>query len=135
MPALYIGNKRIEGEVEGRGFYGNWVLLVLCWWECKLVQLLWEILWRSPKKLNVELPSMLACCRFSHVRLFATLWTVAREAPWSVGFCRQEYWSGLPCPPPGALPNPRVKRLSLLPLALAGSVFTMSHSGSPRTTI
>ena len=38
---------------------------------------------------------------FSHVRLFATPWTVARQAPLSMGFSRQEYWSGLPCPPPG----------------------------------
>ena len=39
--------------------------------------------------------------RFSRVRLFATPWTVARQAPLSVGFSRREYWSGLPCPPPG----------------------------------
>ena len=44
--------------------------------------------------------------RFSCVRLFATLWTVAHQAPLSMGFSRQEYFSGLPCPPPGNLPNP-----------------------------
>ena len=37
--------------------------------------------------------------RFSHVQLFATPWIVARQAPLSMGFSRQEYWSGLPCPP------------------------------------
>ena len=42
---------------------------------------------------------------FSHVRLCATLWTTARMAPLSKGFFRQEYWSGLPCPPPGDLPD------------------------------
>ena len=41
----------------------------------------------------------------SHVRLFATLWTVARQDPLSMGFSKQKYWSGLPCPPPGELPN------------------------------
>ena len=41
----------------------------------------------------------------SRVRLFATLWTVARQAPLSMGFSRQEYWSGLPFPSPGDLPN------------------------------
>ena len=41
----------------------------------------------------------------SRVRLFATLWTVARQAPLSMGFSRQEYWSGLPFPSPGNLPN------------------------------
>ena len=42
----------------------------------------------------------------SHVWLFVTSWTVARQAPRSIGFSRQEYWSGLPFPPPGDLPNP-----------------------------
>ena len=42
----------------------------------------------------------------SRVRLFATPWTVAYQAPPSVGFSRQEYWSGLPFPSPGDLPNP-----------------------------
>ena len=41
----------------------------------------------------------------SHVWLFATLWTVAHQAPLSMGFPRQEYWSGLPFPPPGNLPD------------------------------
>ena len=43
------------------------------------------------------------------VRLFATPWTVARQAPLSVGFSRQEYWSGLPFLSPGDLPNPGIK--------------------------
>ena len=45
----------------------------------------------------------------SRVRLFATLWTVAYQAPPSVGFSRQEYWSGLPFPSPGDLPNPGIE--------------------------
>ena len=40
---------------------------------------------------------------------FATPWTVAHQAPLSLGFRKQEYWSGLPCPPPGDLPNPKVE--------------------------
>ena len=47
--------------------------------------------------------------RFSCVRLFVTLWTVANQAPLFVGFSRQEYWSGLPCPPPRDLPDQRLK--------------------------
>ena len=50
---------------------------------------------------------------FSHVQPFATLWTIAHQAPLSMGFSRQEYWSGLPCPPPGDLPDPRIKPMSL----------------------
>ena len=46
---------------------------------------------------------------FSCVRLFVTPWTVAYQAPWSVGFSRQEYWSGLPFPFPGDLPNPGIE--------------------------
>ena len=45
----------------------------------------------------------------SHVRLFATPWTVAHQAPLSIGFSRQEYWSGLPFPSPGDLPNPGIE--------------------------
>ena len=45
----------------------------------------------------------------SHVRLFATPWTVAYQAPLSMGFSRQEYWSGVPFPSPGDLPDPGIK--------------------------
>ena len=50
--------------------------------------------------------------RFSRVRLFATPWTVAHQAPLSTGFSRQEYWSGLPCTSPGDLPDPGIKPMS-----------------------
>ena len=50
----------------------------------------------------------------SRVRLFATPWTVARQAPLSTGFSRQEYWSGLPGPPPGELPDPGIEPTSLM---------------------
>ena len=63
---------------------------------------------------------------FSRVRLFATLWTVACQAPLSMGFSRQKYRSGLPCPPPGDLPNPGVEPESLTSPALAGGFFTTS---------
>ena len=45
----------------------------------------------------------------SHVRLFATPWAVAYQSPLSMGFSRQEYWSGLPFPPPGDLPDPGIE--------------------------
>ena len=45
----------------------------------------------------------------SHVQLFVTPWTVSNQVPPSMGFSRQEYWSGLPFPFPGALPNPGIK--------------------------
>ena len=52
--------------------------------------------------------------------------TVAHQAPLSIGFSRQEYWSGLPCPPPGDLPNPGIKPASLISPVLAGRFFTTS---------
>ena len=58
--------------------------------------------------------------RFSLVPLFATLWTVACQGPLSMGFSRQEYWSGLPCPPPGDLPHSGMEPASLKSPALAG---------------
>ena len=45
-------------------------------------------------------------CMLHHIQFFVTPWTVAHQAPLSMGFFRQEYWSGLPCPPPGDLPHP-----------------------------
>ena len=51
---------------------------------------------------------------FSLVGLFATPWTIARQAPLSMGLSRQEYWSGLPCPPLGDLPHPEIEPASLM---------------------
>ena len=62
----------------------------------------------------------------SRVSLFATPWTVARQAPLSVGLSRQEHWSGLSCPPPGGLPNPRSRAASLGTPGLATGFFTRS---------
>ena len=61
---------------------------------------------------------------FNHVRLYATLWRVACQAPLSMGFSRQEYWSGLPCPLPGDPPHPGIKPTSLMSASLAGRLFT-----------
>ena len=67
--------------------------------------------------------------RFSHVRLTVTPWTAACQAPLSMEFSRQEYWSGLPCPLSGDLPNPGIEPMPLVSPALAGGFFT---TGPPR---
>ena len=67
---------------------------------------------------------MYVLSHFSRVQLFATLWTIAHQAPLSMGFSRQEYWSGLPYPPSGALPNPGTEAVSLTSPALASGFFT-----------
>ena len=67
--------------------------------------------------------------RFSRVRLSATPWTVVCQASLSMGFSRQEYWSGSPCPPPGDHPAPGIEPVSLMSPALASRVFTASATG------
>ena len=68
-------------------------------------------------------------CVPSHVQLFVTPWTVARQTPLSVNF-PQGYWSGLPFPPPGDLPNPGIEPTSPGSPALAGVFFITAHLGS-----
>ena len=65
---------------------------------------------------------------FSYVQLFLTPWTVPQQAPLSMGFSRQEYWSELPCPPPRDLPDPGIETMSLMSPALVGGFLTTSTS-------
>jgi len=62
----------------------------------------WEVSYGERKKVK----------SLSRVRLFVTPWTVAHQAPPSMGFSRQEYWSGFPCPSPGDLPDPEIESRS-----------------------
>ena len=89
-------------------------ILILCW------------KYKAKKKYNRftrQRPHTLVNCRkacralpvlsrFSSVCLFETLWTIGCQPPLSMGFSRQEYWSGLPCPPPGDLPDPGIESRS-----------------------
>ena len=76
----------------------------LCFWKKNVC--VWERRWGGGQHLTL----MFAMCAQppSRVQLFSTLWTIAPQAPLSMGFSRQEYWSGLPFPPPGELPNPGI---------------------------
>ena len=76
--------------------------------------------------LRISLSFLFMSSHFSHVWLFVTPWTVAFKASLSMGFSRQEYWSGLPCPLPGDLSYPGIKPVSLVSPALAGRFFTSS---------
>ena len=69
--------------------------------------------------------------RVSHVQLFATLWTVARQVPLSMAFSRREYWSGLLCPSPGDLLDPGIEPMYLMSPALEGEFFTTSAAWEP----
>ena len=72
---------------------------------------------------------MLSC--FTCVQLLVTLWTVARQGPLSMGFSRQEYWNGLPCSPPGDLPDPVIEPSFPVAPTLQAASLPLSHCGSP----
>ena len=69
--------------------------------------------------------------RFSCIQHFATLWTVAHQAPLSMGFPRQQYWSGLPCPLPGDLSDPRIRTQVSCSSYTAARFCTAEPPGSP----
>ena len=75
---------------------------------------------------RMRLTCMLSC--FSCLCLFSTPWTVAHQVPLSMGFFRQEYWSGVPFPPPGDLPGPKIKPRSLMSPALADRFFAIVYN-------
>ena len=81
------------------------------------------------KSLGVTRACAPSC--FSRVWLFVTLCTLARQAPLPMGISRQEYCSGLPCPPPGALPHPGTESTSLTSPALAGGSSPLVPPGKP----
>ena len=101
----------------------------------------WNFIFKISLRFNpyrFYLMSLLRVCvlrRVSCVRLSATHWTIAHQAPLSTGFTRQEYWNGLPCPPPGDLLNPGIKPTSLKSPALAAEFFTTSTNWEAHVTL
>ena len=86
----------------------------------------------SPASLFSSLRGVCVCvCVCSQVQVCATLWTAAPQAPLAMGSSRQEHWGGLPCPPPGDLPDPGMDPVSLESPALAGGFFTSAPPGEP----
>ena len=87
---------------------------------------------------NICLNCLHAVCvlsSFSRVWLFAILWTAAHQTSLSMDFSRQEYWSGLPRPSPGDLPDPGIKPSSLMSPALAGRCFTTSATWEAQSAL
>ena len=76
--------------------------------------------------IRVDGMNMCVLSHFSRLWLCATLWTVNLQSPLSMGFSRQEYWRGLPYPPPGNLPNPGIEPAYLKSPTLAGRFFATS---------
>ena len=84
----------------------------------------------NPKERQCQRMLKVKVKSLSRVRLFATLWTVAHQAPPSMGFSRQEYWSGLPFPSSGDLPNPGIEPRSP---TLQADALTSEPPGKPTT--
>ena len=84
---------------------------------------------RGAGKLKEGLPLPILCCaqRLSHVQLLATPWIAARQAPLSMEFSWQEYWSELAFPPPGDLPDPGIKTESLASPAWQVNSLPLGH--------
>ena len=100
-----------------------------------LLSLLHTLAWRGREMAEAKGRSMSALAplaaafqQLSHVRLFAAPWTVARQAPLSMEFSRQGYWSGLPFPSLGDLPDPGIEPA---PPTLQADSLPLSHLGSP----
>ena len=106
--------------------------------KVRVVKLLAQNHWPSMSEPKSACVHTCLLSHFSHVQLFATLWTVAHQASHSMGFFRQEYWSGLTCPPPRDLPDPQTERASLTSPALARRFFItpLAHleSHKPKST-
>ena len=81
--------------------------------------------------LYVDIVGVCVLSHFSCIQLFETLWTVARQAPLSMRFSRQEHWSALPCPPSGDPPNPGVKPVSHVSCIGRQILYHQRHPGSP----
>ena len=83
---------------------------------------------KNSNKIIISIIVCLSVKSLSHVQLFATPWTVACQAPLSMGFSEQEYWSGLPFPSPGDLPNPGIEPRSP---ALQADALSSEPPGKP----
>ena len=111
-----------------------WILFFI--WKTKKLELYldflcFNILWMLVFKYYIKYKKWFECfyfaCMLIHLRsawFIATQWTVAHQDTLSLGFSRQEEWSGLPSPPPGNLSYPRVEPMSLMSPTLASRFFT-----------
>ena len=103
----------------------------------KMWQWNWQVLCKAHVSLNINVPNCFQCpcamlilmLSYSVMSDSATAWIVVHQTPLSLEFSRQEYWSGLPCPPSGGLPDPGIKPVSLVSPALA--FFTSQPSRKP----
>ena len=127
----WVEREMIQKDVELEELF-FWNLFVFPWWcsgwdPILPIQDIWV------QSLLVH--TILSC--FNHVQLCVTLWTTAYQAPLSMGFSRQEYWSGLPCPPPEDLPNPGIEPKTLMSFYLHWQVgsLPLAPPGKPQSLV
>ena len=101
----------------------NLYLLHLLYWQADSLPLDHQVSPLHSIFMRVKVKSL------SRVRLFVTTWTVAYQAPPSMEFSRQEYWSGLPFPSPGDLPDPGIELMSLIHCIGRQILYQLSHWG------
>ena len=132
-----IGSKFLSYDIKGSPIF-----LTVCWstmWSYRdrqdrslVLQVSYHLINKSWIQLmwleSLDSDVCVCVCVFSRVWLFVTPWTVARQAPRSMGFPRQEHWSGLPFPPSEDLPNSGTEPESP---ALAGEFFAAEPPGKP----
>ena len=131
----FMGSQRIGHNWAAELNWTEWIIMLNIIHMCMAIFVFCKValqgflhLWGClcSHYLFVSLHVMCVLSHCSPVQLLATLWTVAFQAPLSMGFSRQEYWSGLPCPPRGDFPDPGIEPTSLVSPALAGGFFTTS---------
>ena len=129
-------NRKSKSKVcfwaERHGYEGVSSCTVQVWSDLPHVRGQRRLFW--PTQANIGLPESLvaAAQSLNCVWLFAAPWAVACQAPLSMGFLRQEYWSGLPFPTPGNLPAPGIKPTSLVSPALQASFLWLLPPGKPQ---
>ena len=120
IPSFWVSDVRSFDIVPKVFFFSSiFSVCVFCYWQ---LQLMFSnpLIFSSVGCTSMHVKSCQSCPTLCNP------WTVAHQAPLSVGFSRQEYWSGLPCPPPRGLPDPGIQPRCLVPPALAGGFFTTS---------
>ena len=102
--------------------------------QCTLARFVNSFIGNKSQMFFICMCVCLLCC-FSGFQLFVTLRIRIRQAPLSIGFSRQEYWSKLPCLPPGDLPNPRIKLMSLSFLYWQADSLPLISPGKPLSSV
>ena len=115
---LFFLKKQLTSPTFCIGIFRNWLLFIWAYLP-QGVQGIGFLPYNHPQFSSAYLIFWFSC-----VWLYATPCTLAHKAPLSMGFCRQDYCSGLPFPSPGDLPNPRTETMSLTSPALASRFFT-----------